>query len=77
MGGAPDGDRPLGLRHDNGARRADAATARPSAEVGGAEQATATAIAVVASEDRGAAVAYRMVVVLTIRISAAATHTTC
>lgn len=76
MGGAPDGDRPLGLRHDNGARRAVDVTARPSA-VAGAEQATATAIVAAASEDRGAAVAYRMVVVLTIRISAAATHTTC
>ena len=56
VGGAPDGDRPLGLRHDNGARRAVAETASPSA-VAGAEQATVTAIAVVASEDRGVAVA--------------------
>ena len=55
VGGAPDGDRPLGLRHDNGARRAAAATASPPAVVG-AEQATATAIAVAASEERGAAV---------------------
>ena len=56
VGGAPDGDRPLGLRHDNGARRAVAATASP-AVVAGAEQATATAIAADASEDRGVAVA--------------------
>ena len=56
VGGAPDGDRPLGLRHDNGARRAVAVTASPAA-VDGAEQATVTAIAAVASEDRGAAVA--------------------
>ena len=55
VGGAPDGDRPLGLRHDNGARRADAVTASPSAAVG-AEQATVTATAAVASEDRGEAV---------------------
>ena len=55
VGGAPDGDRPLGLRHDNGARRAAAVTASPSA-VAGVEQATVTAIAVVASEDRGVAV---------------------
>ena len=56
VGGAPDGDRPLGLRHDNGARRAEAATASPTVG-GGEEQATGTAIAVVASEDRGAAAA--------------------
>ena len=56
MGGAPDGDRPLGLRHDNGARRAAAVTASPSAAVG-VEQATATAKAAAAREDRGAAVA--------------------
>ena len=57
MGGAPDGDRPLGLRHDNGARRTAAVTASP-AVVAGVEQATVTATAeVVASEDRGAAVA--------------------
>ena len=55
MGGAPDGDRPLGLRHDNGARRTAAVTASPAAVVG-AEQATATAIAVDASEERGEAV---------------------
>ena len=55
VGGAPDGDRPLGLRHDNGARRAAAATASPSAVVG-VEQATATAN-VAASEDRGVAAA--------------------
>ena len=55
VGGAPDGDRPLGLRHDNGARRAVAVTARPSAAVG-VEQATETAI-VEASEDRGVAAA--------------------
>ena len=55
MGGAPDGDRPLGLRHDNGARRTAVVTARP-ADVVGAEQATVTAIAAVASEDRGVAV---------------------
>ena len=55
VGGAPDGDRPLGLRHDNGARRAVAVTARPSA-VDGVEQATVTAIAAAASEERGAAV---------------------
>ena len=55
VGGAPDGDRPLGLRHDNGARRAAAVTASPSV-VGGAEQATVTAIAAAASEDRGVAV---------------------
>ena len=56
VGGAPDGDRPLGLRHDNGARRTVAVTASP-AVVGGVEQATVTAIAAVASEDRGVAVA--------------------
>ena len=56
VGGAPDGDRPLGLRHDNGARRAVAVTASPSAEVG-EEQATATAIVVAASEERGVAAA--------------------
>ena len=56
VGGAPDGDRPLGLRHDNGARRAVAVNASPSA-AGGAEQATVTAIAAVASEERGAAAA--------------------
>ena len=56
VGGAPDGDRPLGLRHDNGARRAAVATASPSVEAG-VEQATVTAKAAVASEDRGAAVA--------------------
>ena len=56
VGGAPDGDRPLGLRHDNGARRAAVATASPPAVVG-AEQATATAIAEAASEDRGVAAA--------------------
>ena len=55
VGGAPDGDRQLGLRHDNGARRAVAATASPAA-VAGAEQATVTAIVVAASEDRGVAV---------------------
>ena len=55
VGGAPDGDRPAILRHDNGARRAVVVTARPSVAVG-EEQATVTAIAVVASEDRGAAV---------------------
>ena len=54
VGGAPDGDRPLGLRHDNGARRAGVATASPTEAVG-AEQATATASVAVASEDRGAA----------------------
>ena len=54
MGGAPDGDRPLGLRHDNGARRTAVVTASPAVAVG-AEQATATANVVVASEDRGAA----------------------
>ena len=56
VGGAPDGDRPLGLRHDNGARRAVVATASPTA-VAGAEQATVTANAAVASEERGVAVA--------------------
>ena len=56
VGGAPDGDRPLGLRHDNGARRAAVATASPPVEVG-AEQATVTAIDEVASEDRGVAAA--------------------
>ena len=56
VGGAPDGDRPLGLRHDNGARRAVAVTASPSVAVG-AEQATVTAIDAAASEERGAAVA--------------------
>ena len=56
VGGAPDGDRPLGLRHDNGARRAVVVTASPS-EVGGVEQATVTANVEVASEDRGAAAA--------------------
>ena len=55
MGGAPDGDRPLGLRHDNGAHRAVVVAARPAAAVG-AEQATVTAIVVAASEDRGVAV---------------------
>lgn len=55
VGGAPDGDRPLGLRHDNGARRTVVVTASPDAAVG-AEQATATANDVAASEDRGAAV---------------------
>ena len=55
VGGAPDGDRPLGLRHDNGARRAVVVTASPAVVVG-AEQATATAKAAVASEDRGVAV---------------------
>ena len=55
VGGAPDGDRPLGLRHDNGARRAAAVTASPAVAVG-AEQATATAIGAGASEERGAAV---------------------
>ena len=55
VGGAPDGDRPLGLRHDNGARRAAVVTASPSVVVG-VEQATVTAIAVDASEDRGVAV---------------------
>ena len=55
VGGAPDGDRPLGLRHDNGARRTAVATASPAVVVG-AEQATVTAIVAVASEDRGAAV---------------------
>ena len=54
VGGAPDGDRPLGLRHDNGARRAVVVTASPTAGVG-VEQATDTAIAVAASKDRGAA----------------------
>ena len=57
MGGAPDGDRPLGLRHDNGARRAAVATASPPAAAAGAEQATVTAIVAVASEDRGVAAA--------------------
>ena len=56
MGGAPDGDRPLGLRHDNGARRTVVVTASP-AVVAGVEQATATAIVAEASEDRGEAVA--------------------
>ena len=56
VGGAPDGDRPLGLRHDNGARRTVAVTASPAAVVG-VEQATVTAIAAVASEERGVAVA--------------------
>ena len=56
VGGAPDGDRPLGLRHDNGARRAAAVTASPSVGVG-VEQATDTAMVGVASEERGAAVA--------------------
>ena len=56
MGGAPDGDRPLGLRHDNGARRAVVATASPSVVVG-AEQATVTAIVAAASEERGVAAA--------------------
>ena len=56
MGGAPDGDRPLGLRHDNGARRAVAVTASPAMVAAGAEQATVTANVVAASEDRGAAV---------------------
>ena len=55
VGGAPDGDRPLGLRHDNGARRTVDVTARP-AVVAGAEQATVTANVAVASEDRGVAV---------------------
>ena len=55
MGGAPDGDRPLGLRHDNGARRTAVVTASPAVVVG-AEQATDTAIEAAASEDRGAAV---------------------
>ena len=55
VGGAPDGDRPLGLRHDNGARRTAAATASPAVAVG-VEQATVTAIAAVASEERGVAV---------------------
>ena len=55
VGGAPDGDRPLGLRHDNGARRAAVVTASP-AVAAGAEQATVTATVVVASEDRGGAV---------------------
>ena len=54
MGGAPDGDRPLGLRHDNGARRTVEVTASP-AVVDGEEQATATARAAAASEERGAA----------------------
>lgn len=56
VGGAPDGDRPLGLRHDNGARRAAAATASPTVAAG-EEQATVTATVVEASEDRGEAVA--------------------
>ena len=56
VGGAPDGDRPLGLRHDNGARRAVAVTASPAMVAAGAEQATVTANVVAASEDRGAAV---------------------
>ena len=56
VGGAPDGDRPLGLRHDNGARRTAVVTASPTAAAVGVEQATATAIAAAASEDRGAAV---------------------
>ena len=56
VGGAPDGDRPLGLRHDNGARRTVVVTASPAVEVVGAEQATATAIVVAASEERGVAV---------------------
>ena len=55
VGGAPDGDRPLGLRHDNGARRTAVVTASPAAAAG-AEQATVTAMVAVASEDRGAAV---------------------
>ena len=55
VGGAPDGDRPLGLRHDNGARRAVVVTASPTVAVG-AEQATVTAIVAAASEDRGVAV---------------------
>ena len=55
VGGAPDGDRPLGLRHDNGARRTAVVTARPAVAVG-AEQATVTAIVVAASEERGVAV---------------------
>ena len=55
VGGAPDGDRPLGLRHDNGARRAVVATASPPVAVG-AEQATVTASVAVASEERGVAV---------------------
>ena len=55
VGGAPDGDRPLGLRHDNGARRTVDATASPAVVAGG-EQATVTAIAVAASEDRDVAV---------------------
>ena len=55
MGGAPDGDRPLGLRPDNGARRAATVTASPSV-VAGAEQATETAIVAAASEERGVAV---------------------
>ena len=54
VGGAPDGNRPLGLRHDNGARRAVAVTARPAVAVG-EEQATVTAKAAVASEERGVA----------------------
>ena len=55
VGGAPDGDRPLGLRHDNGARRAAVDTASPT-DAAGAEQATETAIVAVASEEWGAAV---------------------
>ena len=55
VGGAPDGDRPLGLRHDNGARRTVVVTASP-AVVAGVEQATATAIVEAASEERGVAV---------------------
>ena len=56
VGGAPDGDRPLGLRHDNGARRTVAVTASPAAAAGGVEQATETATVAVASEERGVAV---------------------
>ena len=56
VGGAPDGDRPLGLRHDNGARRTAVVTASPAADAVGVEQATDTAIEAVASEDRGVAV---------------------
>ena len=55
VGGAPDGDRPLGLRHDNGARRTVVVTASPAVDVG-VEQATATPNEVVASEERGEAV---------------------
>ena len=54
VGGAPDGDRPLGLRHDNGARRTVVVTASPAAAAG-VEKATATANAAEASEDRGEA----------------------